>query len=71
MTSPQPPTGVRVVRAGIEYPCQVEYRGLDDDCHMWEVVDEYCDLEAGDRLLMDVMPAHTGIVWSARPTCDQ
>jgi hypothetical protein len=55
------PEGVKVLRAdGTVMPCELVYRGREDDGqHLWEVAGMV--LQPGDQLYADVMPGHTGI----------
>lgn len=66
MSELKPPLGVRVVHAdGKETPCEVTYIGIDDDnCHQWSI-NHYVDFDNGDTVAVEMMPARTGIQFSA------
>jgi len=56
------PENVRIVRAdGTEVPCELVHEEPRDGCDMWLIANAEFHPEAGDRLLIDVWPAHTGL----------
>ncbi len=59
------PQGVRIVREdGTVTPCELVHIGDEDGQDMWEIAG--VEFHVGrDHIAMDVLPAHTGIRFSA------
>lgn len=69
---PTPPENVRIVRRdGTEIPCEVRYLGerISEDgepVHDWAALSEYSlNIDAGDRLKVDVFPPRSGLQFIA------
>jgi len=55
------PENVRITRAdGTEVPCELFHGGLEEGVDTWVIANEFHP-EAGDRVLIDVLPAHTAL----------